>query len=207
MQLGGLLIGLGNPGKEYVNTRHNLGFIFVDYILAEAINQQVRVEKLASKKHYELWKIHFSTPAGHAPWLVLKPLSYMNNSGIPTREVADYYNVDTETIVVAHDEMDIPFGEMRFKFAGGAAGHKGILSIAQHLNSQNFYRIRLGIGKSRNHAATIGHVLGSFSKNDEPAIKAMLVCAGNGFELFRMDNFKEAQQVINGFKLPENNNA
>lgn len=193
-----LLAGLGNPGKEYDNTRHNFGFMLIDALLAKA--STANIKKLSSSRDkYELWKVQLPE-LGRAPVLFLKPLTYMNNSGIALQHVCSYYNIEPEQIIIAHDEMDIPLGEMRFKIGGGSAGHNGIKSIAQHLGTPEFYRLRLGIGKSRNDNS-IGHVLGHFGKQDGQAVEQTLDGAIKGIEEFAYNGFIAAQQYINGFRM------
>jgi PTH1 family peptidyl-tRNA hydrolase len=130
----------------------------------------------------------------------------MNNSGQSARAVADYYSLKPEDIVVAHDELDIPLGSMRFKFSGGSAGHKGINSLVEHLGCKNFYRLRLGIGKQEGQE-TIQHVLGHFSQEDQRTVQKVLVAACQGFRLFH-DNknindkaLSITQEFINGFNI------
>ncbi len=203
MQLDGMLIGLGNPGKEYANTRHNYGFMLVDELLAYASAQSWgKVEKLSSaRQKFELWRAWLN-PAPALPWLFLKPLTYMNLSGEAAAPVVAYYQLPIEQIIVAHDEMDLPLGRMRFKFGGGSAGHKGIKSLEQHFGSNEFYRLRLGIGKNRSDNA-ISHVIGPFDKKEAQLTRQVLEFAAKAIIEFKGNGFEETQQRINGFKLPE----
>lgn len=198
-----MLIGLGNPGKEYENTRHNFGFMLVDELLRRADGGFSRPEKLAAKKTHELWRVFFAPPPA-LPWLLLKPLTYMNNSGQPGAAVAAYYNVEPADILVAHDELDLPLGSMRLKFGGGSAGHKGINSLTQHLGTRDFYRLRLGIGKN-DKSQTIGHVLGHFGKEEGRLALEVLDAAARGVIMFDANKalgekgFAATQEFINGF--------
>ncbi|MDR1241522.1 MAG: aminoacyl-tRNA hydrolase [Deltaproteobacteria bacterium] len=208
MAIGGLLIGLGNPGCEYARSRHNFGFMLIDELLrVEQKNPSAGIEKQnLGKNIHELWKIYFSPPPA-LPWLLLKPLTYMNNSGQSAGMVADYYSIAPRDIIVAHDELDLPLGRMRFKFSGGSAGHRGVDSLAEHLGGNDFYRLRLGIGKREDQQA-IRHVLGHFSREDLVSVQKILETACRGFRLFydNSDNKEQALKItrefINSFRLP-----
>lgn len=214
MQLGGMLIGLGNPGREYENTRHNFGFMLLDELLRRAKSDAAQLgrspEKLSGgKSNHELWKVFFTPPgSGALPWLLLKPLTYMNLSGRAVAAVAAYYNVAPKDMLVAHDELDLPLGCMRLKFGGGSAGHKGINSMVEQLGSRDFYRLRLGIGKQSGPAreGTVGHVLGHFGKAEQEIIAQVLQAACHGFKIFDenrrqgRDPLPPAQEYINGWQ-------
>jgi PTH1 family peptidyl-tRNA hydrolase len=205
MTFGGMLIGLGNPGREYENTRHNFGFMLIDALLRTEQKNPFADIQHSGKNAYELWKIRFSAPPA-LPRLLLKPRTYMNNSGQVAREVAAYYAVEPRDIVVAHDELDIPLGSIRFKFSGGSAGHKGINSLVEHLGSRDFYRLRLGIGRREGREA-IQQVLGHFAQEEQPMVQKILEAACRGFKLFhdhkdnRAQALKITQEFINGFRL------
>lgn len=145
-----LIVGLGNPGREYVDTRHNAGFWFVDLLAREmgaAFNKEV-------KFHGEVAKAGGSGSAS-AVWL-LKPLTFMNLSGRAVGAIAKFYQITPAEIVVAHDEMDIPAGQVKMKI-GGAAGSNGIKDIASHLGTKDFWRLRIGIGHPRSlHENVVG---------------------------------------------------
>ena len=206
METGGMLVGLGNPGKEYENTRHNFGFMLLDELIRLQPAGRAAEKLSAGKKQYELWKLYLP-PARSAPWLLLKPLTYMNNSGLPATAAMSYYGVDPEQVLAAHDELDIPLGEMRFKFGGGSAGHKGINSLAQQFGTRDFYRLRLGIGKQPGEE-TVSHVLGRFNAADRHIVDQVLEAACRGLVIFnerRADGakgFAAVQEYFNGFKLP-----
>lgn len=201
-----MIIGLGNPGPEYALTRHNFGFMLVDALLRFAREERFGpVEKLgAPKGKLELWRAWLDAPPA-LPWLFLKPLTYMNNSGQAVRLVTDYYGVPAEKIVVLHDEMDLPLGRMRFKFGGGSAGHKGINSMVQELGTQDFYRLRLGIGK-RGPDGAVSHVIGRFGKAEEDVAASVLAAAGEALVRFPRAGFAATQEAVNGFKLPDEDN-
>ncbi len=154
-----LIVGLGNPDAEYLRTRHNAGFWFVEE-LARKYGATFRFE---SKHQGELARARI---AGEDVWL-LKPMTYMNRSGGPTRSVATFYKIPVEEILVAHDELDFEPGVVKLKQGGGAAGNNGIKDIIATMGA-NFWRLRLGVGKPS--ATGIEHVLSRPSAADERAI-------------------------------------
>lgn len=138
-----LVVGLGNPGREYERTRHNAGFWWVDALAAE----MGASFKRESKFHGEVAK------AGSV-WL-LKPLTYMNKSGLAVGSLAKFYQIAPEEVLVAHDEMDLPAGGLKMKI-GGAAGSNGVKDIVAQLGTRDFWRLRIGIGHPRDMAAKLG---------------------------------------------------
>jgi PTH1 family peptidyl-tRNA hydrolase len=151
-----LIVGLGNPGPEYARQRHNVGFIAVDAI---------------QRRHgFQSWRRRFSgeiaegTLSGEKVWL-LKPLTYMNDSGRSVQEAAHFYKLEPKDIVVIHDEVDLPPGKTRMKVGGGAAGHNGLRSIDAAIG-QDYRRLRIGVGHPGVKEAVPGYVLHDFPKGD-----------------------------------------
>jgi PTH1 family peptidyl-tRNA hydrolase len=155
-----LIVGLGNPGDEYVRTRHNAGFWFVEE-LARKYGGSFRHE---GKHQGELARVRIG---GAEIWL-LKPMTYMNRSGGPTRSVATFYKVPVEEILVAHDELDFPAGVVKLKQGGGAAGNNGIKDLIAQMGP-DFWRLRIGVGKPPETG--IEHVLSRPSAAEERAIR------------------------------------
>ncbi len=151
-----VIVGLGNPGKQYENTRHNIGFITLDYL---ADKHGIAINKIKHKALVGEGKI-----SGQKVLLV-KPQTYMNLSGQSVREVMNYYKVDTENLVVIYDDIDIPAGSVRIRKKGSAGTHNGMRSIVYDLQSDNFPRIRIGMG--RNSHELKDFVLGGFSKDEK----------------------------------------
>ncbi len=147
-----LVVGLGNPGKEYDGTRHNVGFSFLDYYLGE-VDFKKKDNSLIYEKNINGEKVLF-----------LKPITYMNDSGIAVRKIMDYYKIEIGDILVIYDDMDFEVGKFKIKKSGSAAGHNGVKSIISHLNTENFKRIRIGISRSKDDK--VDFVLGKFSKED-----------------------------------------
>lgn len=198
MELSGLFLGLGNPGATYAGTRHNFGFMAVDALL-EACRHGGDVSPLGgAKKKYEAWKCRL--PRSGRTWIAAKPLTFMNRSGEAAIPLLHYYKIPLSGLVVAHDELDLPLGAMRFKIGGGSAGHNGIKSIAECAGSPEFYRLRLGIGKPPGYDTT-SYVLGRFSGQETETAAKILSAAVEGFLLFCTSGFKEAQQAINAFTI------
>lgn len=156
-----LIVGLGNPGKQYNNTKHNIGFLVVD--------------EIGSKVGIELSKNKFSGVfgegyAGGEKLLMLKPETYMNLSGQSVSGAKNFYDIPAENIIVVYDEMDLPLGTVRIKSGGGSAGHNGIKSIISSLGTDAFQRVRVGIGKPL-RASGANHVLSGFSKEETELVK------------------------------------
>ncbi|MCS6765078.1 MAG: aminoacyl-tRNA hydrolase [Candidatus Protistobacter heckmanni] len=137
-----LIAGLGNPGTEYEATRHNAGFWMVDQ-LEQRGNASLRKEKKFDDA------LTARAPLGRQQVWLLEPQKYMNLSGLAVRKLADFANVSPQEILVVHDELDLPPGAARLKFGGGTGGHNGLKDIARHLGTQDFWRLRLGIGHPR----------------------------------------------------------
>lgn len=146
-----LIVGLGNPGADYVDTRHNAGFWLIDLIAAD------RSLKFRFEKRYNADECKFKA-AGRDVYL-LKPQNFMNRSGQAVAALARYYKIKPEQILVLHDELDLPPGTNRIKQAGGHGGHNGLRDIVNHLNSREFFRIRVGIGHPGDASQVVNYVL------------------------------------------------
>lgn len=144
MEYTGLLAGLGNPGAQYAGTRHNVGFDFVDIFLREAEHEGSVSSLSGNKFNCELWKVQHPR---WGLWLVCKPQTFMNLSGKSVQPLLAWHKIAPAQLVVVHDELDIPAGEVRFKTGGGNAGHNGLKSITQMLGTPDFARLRVGIGR------------------------------------------------------------
>ena len=157
-----LIVGLGNPGEQYKQTRHNIGFIFIDEYLKEKNITDIR-EKYKSEfvqTTYKGDKVFFQ-----------KPLTFVNLSGEAIGEAVRFFKINPETeLFVIYDDMDMTFGKLKLKKDGRAGGHNGIKSIIQHVG-ENFIRIKYGIGKAQSKEETIGHVLGKFKPEEKEKIK------------------------------------
>jgi peptidyl-tRNA hydrolase, PTH1 family len=161
-----LIVGLGNPGAEYKDTRHNAGAWFV-----ETLCQQFRLSlKSESKFIGQVGQWTF----GGKEYRILIPSTFMNHSGQSVGAYAKYYNIAPQAILVAHDELDFEPGEVRFKTGGGHAGHNGLRDIIYHLHSRDFHRIRLGIGHPGHKSVVSDYVLSPASKEEKQKIRTAI---------------------------------
>ena len=158
-----LLVGLGNPGSNYTNTRHNIGFKIID-----AINNKFKLSKQKPKFKGLLTTGSISNKKVYA----IKPLTFMNNSGICIRELMEYFKIDAEDVIVFHDDLDIDFGKVKAKFGGSDAGHNGIASIDKFIGKE-YSRVRIGIGKPKNSAAVNEHVLKDFDEDEKTELESI----------------------------------
>ena len=152
-----LIAGLGNPGTRYRMSRHNAGSLVLDQL---ARQQDISIDQNLFDAHIGRGKI-----AG-TPVLLVQPQTFMNLSGIAIRKLADYFRIDLEDLIVVHDDLDLPFQTIRLKAGGGHGGHKGLISIMDHVGGRNFMRVRLGIGRPARKSMVEGYVLEPFSKEE-----------------------------------------
>ncbi len=152
-----LIVGLGNPGKEYSGTRHNVGFAVIDELSSE---YSIDVNKGKFKGVYGEGRIN------NERVILLKPLTYMNLSGESVKAVSDFYKIPVEDIIIIYDDISLPVGGLRIREKGSAGGHNGIKSIIAHLKTDEFPRIKVGVGSKPEGGDLVNHVLGHFSKDD-----------------------------------------
>ena len=148
-----LIVGLGNIGEKYQSTRHNVGFLVIDYITKNLNTSNINNPNFQStllKSGYNLFS---------------KPTTYMNNSGIAVHSIKEYYKIDLENIIVIHDDLDLPFGTVKFKIGGGHGGHNGLRSLDAHITKE-YIRVRIGIGKPADKTDVANYVLSNFSKEE-----------------------------------------
>ncbi len=145
-----LIVGLGNPGEKYEKTRHNLGFLVLDKFLKDFSQVQKTIWEYNEKFKCDIAKIDWQPKKGTLRGIILvKPKTYMNNSGLSVRLVSAFYKINPSDIWIIHDEIDLPLGNMKIRFGGGSAGHKGIMSIMNSLGTEKFWRFRLGTGHQK----------------------------------------------------------
>ena len=181
-----LIVGLGNYGKEYEHTRHNVGFDTVD-LLADSLGESI--DKSGFHSLYK--KVKYMDE----DLLLVKPQTYMNNSGIAVKEIADYFKIDLEDIVVIHDEMDIKPGHLKFKMGGKSAGHNGIKSITEHLGSDKYLHIKIGIGKPEYNV--IDFVLGKYKGEEKDLIEKSISDAKDAVKLMIKESLNKAMSTYN----------
>ncbi len=183
-----LLVGLGNPGKKYENTRHNCGFMFVDEI-AKAYNVSFKIEK-------KLECIIGSFEAFGEKHYIIKPTTYMNLSGKAVSLVMNYYNIDIKDVVVAYDDMDLYIGKVRIRERGSSGGHNGMKSIIASVGTQDFTRIRIGISKA--NLDVIDYVLSKFNSVERKDLDKILQLAPEVFSTIAQKGVVEAMNKYNG---------
>ncbi|MFD2617450.1 aminoacyl-tRNA hydrolase [Terrilactibacillus laevilacticus] len=174
-----VIVGLGNIGSEFDHTRHNIGFEVIDY--------------LASQHHLPLSKTKFNAVYGKGiiegeECLLVKPLTYMNRSGEAVAPILKFFKVSVDDLIVVYDDLDLPIGKIRLRQKGSAGGHNGIKSIISHLQTQDFKRVKIGIGRPDGHEKVVNYVLQRFSKEQmieiAPAIE------------------RAAEAIVKGMSLP-----
>ncbi len=188
-----IFAGLGNPGSKYARNRHNIGFM--------------AVEEIAHRHGFSPWCKRFRGEIsegrlGTEKVLLLKPQTYMNESGRSVGEAANFYKLDLEDVYVFHDELDLAAGKLRCKLGGGVAGHNGLRSIASQL-SKDFHRVRMGIGHPGNKGKVLSHVLKDFSKEDADWLDLMLEGVGAHAALLAEGNASSFQNKVHLTINPE----
>lgn len=183
-----IVIGLGNPGKDYANTRHNAGFDTID-ILSDRYG--IDINKIKFKAVFGEGRI------GSKKVILLKPQTFMNNSGISVREVVDFYKVPVENIIVVVDDIDIDFATVRVKGKGSGGSHNGLKSIIQHIQTDKFPRVKIGIGKKHPNQNLADFVLSRFSKEEQADIDIAYINAADAVETIIKEEINEAMNKFN----------
>lgn len=183
-----LIVGLGNPGKEYENTRHNVGFKVL--------------EKISEKLGVKMDKIKFKGLFGEGTYggekiLLLKPMTFMNLSGQSVGEAMRFYKVPSENLIVVYDDMDLPVGRLRIRRKGSSGGHKGMESIISCISSEDFPRVRVGIGRPKGDV--VDHVLGNFDPEENQAVEFAIEAAADAALAIVKEGVQEAMNRYNGF--------
>lgn len=183
-----LIIGLGNPGRQYRGNRHNIGFMAVDRLAAANGIQSSKVQNQA---------IVGDGRIAHKPVILAKPQTYMNLSGNAVGSLLRYYKIPQANLLVIYDELDLPFGAIRLRESGGAGGHNGMKSIIAHLG-QEFCRMRLGIGRPPGKMPPHAYVLQDFGMDDLPVLNELLDTAVRAAETFVAEGIQMAMTKFNG---------
>jgi PTH1 family peptidyl-tRNA hydrolase len=195
-----LLVGLGNPGAKYAETRHNVGFMVLER-MAGAAGASFRSQPRLQGQLAEVG-------SGEARLRLLMPQTYMNESGRSIRAALDWYRLDPSQLLVLVDDMDLPLGRLRLRASGSAGGHNGLRSTIAHLGSQDFARLRIGIGApadnpAERRARTVSHVLGRFSAEERPVLEAVLEEVVAGVARIRCQGIERAGNHLNRFQPPQ----
>ena len=183
-----LIVGLGNIGREYANTRHNIGFMVVDELAKRWGVSFDRTDRNAMYAEYRLPE----------KVLLLKPTTYMNLSGVAVGAYADFYNIEPEDIAVIQDDMDMPCGQLRIRRKGSAGGHNGIKSVQQHLGTGEFPRFKIGIGHpERSSQAVVNYVLHAFQNEEKQLIEQAVQEMADAVECWLKEDIEAAMQKYN----------
>ncbi len=183
-----LIVGLGNPGKNYQEHRHNAGFWFVESLAT------LNSSKFTSQSKFVGATCSFSLSSTKI--FLLKPQTYMNNSGGSIKSFLNYYDISPEETLVVHDELDLPTGTVKIKLGGGHGGHNGLRDVIKAAGSQNFYRLRIGIGHPGSKDEVIDYVLNAPSKIELSAIQESMSRASNIIELLVKGSFEDAMKAL-----------
>jgi len=181
-----LVVGLGNPGTQYAANRHNAGFMVVDELLRRA-NETTTAK----------FKGHMArSVVGRENAILLKPMNYMNNSGVSVGLCAGFYNIEPEDTLIVYDDLDLSFGMLRIKAKGGHRGHNGLRSIFSHYSAGEFPRLRVGIGRPQHGTAT-HHVLGNFTSDETIELDRIVSSTANAMELWATEGADVAMSTFN----------
>ncbi len=185
------LIGLGNPGKKYSNSRHNIGFLLLENLSKKYNSNFLLKDKI--KSSYSEFQINDST------FRLFLPNTFMNNSGHAVRAIVDWYKINLDKIFIIVDDKDLPLGKIRFRHKGSSGGHNGLKSIIEQLQTQNFKRIRIGIGsppskEGKNNFNTVSHVLGNISTEEKLILNKVYTRVIESIEQL---NIKKEDCIIN----------
>lgn len=183
------VIGLGNPGKKYSGTKHNVGFDAIDCL---SQRNNVKVTKVKHQSIYGEFNLNGEKV------ILVKPQTYMNNSGISVKSIVDYYKIPVENIIILYDDIDIEIGSLRIRKKGSAGSHNGMRSIIYHLQEDNFPRVRIGIGKPGEKIDLVNHVLGGFSKEDRQKVDDVILKAAKAVEEMITTDIDKAMNMYNG---------
>jgi len=183
-----LIAGLGNPGPEYKDTRHNIGFKVID-LWSNELGVRLTGRRFQSK--------NILTRFENKRVVLLCPLTFMNQSGNSIRAFADYYNLESKNILIIHDDVDLPVGKIKIVRKGSAGGHKGIVSIIQHLGSMQFPRIKIGVGRPRYEESVENYVLTPFYSDQKDIIERAIHMTANACKLFISEGIESAMTKIN----------
>ncbi len=184
-----LVVGLGNPGSEYRDTRHNVGFLVADELARRWRVPDAWREKFAA--------LHIKTMVGDEAVVVAKPLTFMNLSGQAVAGLAGFYKIDPVDVLVVTDDVALPLGRLRARPEGGAGGHNGLKSIIQHLGTQAFPRVRVGVGRGDDRRDLADHVLGRVEPAARHTVSAAVLRAADATERFLSDGIERVMSAFN----------
>ena len=184
-----IIVGLGNPGRDYKDTRHNIGFMLIDRLAVRLNARSMRLQSKAivTTAQYEGHKL-----------ILAKPQTYMNLSGQSVQGLARFYKIPLSNLIVAHDDLDLPFCSLRLRPAGGSAGQKGIASIIQQLGTPEFARVRLGIDRPPGRMEAAAYVLQEFTQKELLTVSELLDKAADATLMWVIEGLDAAMNKFNG---------
>jgi PTH1 family peptidyl-tRNA hydrolase len=185
-----LIVGLGNPGREYRDTRHNVGFMVVD-----EISRRHGIEWSAGPS--QIAEVLVGKKFGAEPWMLAKPLTFMNLSGDAVAGLVRYFDVGAGDLLVIVDEAALPFGKLRARARGSAGGHNGLKSVIARLGTTEFPRLRLGVGRGDGRTELADHVLAKFERGEQAELESLIARAADAAELFAADGISKVMNVYN----------
>ena len=175
-----LIVGLGNIGEKYQFTRHNVGFMVIDEITKNLTTSNIQKSNFHStleKSAYDLYS---------------KPTTFMNNSGMAVQAIKEYYKLEMEDLIVIHDDIDLPFGTVKFKIGGGHGGHNGLRSIDAHIGKE-YIRVRIGVGKPQDKADVANYVLNNFSKEELNKLPAIIAHTIDAIKALKSEDIEQVK--------------
>jgi len=184
-----LIVGLGNPGPEYRDTRHNVGFLVADEL--------ARRWRLSDAWREKFMALHVRTTVADETVVLAKPLTFMNLSGQAVAGLAAFYKIEPADVLVVTDDVALPLGRLRARPEGGAGGHNGLKSIIQHLGTQAFPRVRVGVGRGDDRRDLADHVLGRFEAGERDTVSAAVLRAADASERFLADGIERVMSAFN----------
>ena len=182
-----LLVGLGNPGPQYNGTRHNVGFMLLDYLARETgvVFTESRWKAMTAK-----------TVISGTAVVLLKPETYMNLSGVAVSRAAHFYKIEPGRIIIIHDDLDIELGKVKMVSGGGDGGHKGVRSIIEHLGTSNFPRVKIGIGRPTGHVPPDKYVLANFASEELAVVNKEIPVVADGIKILLQHGVSAAMNTV-----------
>ncbi len=200
-----LIVGLGNPGEKYENTRHNVGFMTIDHLLKEFGTNKDDWSSQAKLKS-DIATFTIPTDGGEEKVILAKPKTFMNESGHAISLLMNFYKIEPDDLWIVYDELDLPLGTLKIRNGGAAAGHHGVESVMEHAGTDKFWRFRLGIGASRNHEMPVGKqfirdakefVLDPFTQSEQGKLREMIKHACKALECALKKDLESAMNRFN----------
>ena len=189
-----LIVGLGNPGKDYALTRHNAGFVVIDKL---AVDASITLNKRKFNAVYGSGRLE------NVDVILAKPLGYMNRSGLPVQQLAAYYRISSQDVLIVHDDIDLVFGRIKIKEKGGHGGHNGIKSLIAAFGDGDFTRVRIGVGRPASGRDAADHVLGRFGKAERAELDQIITLAQDAVVTVLTEG---VQTGMNKFNSKQSNN-